>query len=965
MKKVYFLLLIAFCFTLSLVAAPYGLLINGATKLESTALSEPDHQGREQFKVSCVELKQGDKVQLYDFENGASWMCAIDPYGEYQKFTKSTNYLTCQSAGYYDFYIKLKYQDDMLYIGPGENCQGTNPNPDPNPTTNAVPSACPDVMLQGFYWDSNQDGKGHGNTRWNTLQAQASEIAAYFDLVWLPPSAKSSGGVGYLPKQYNNQNSDWGSRKELETLIASLHNGGAKVIADMVINHIDGKDGWCSFYTQSFGEYGTFAVDGSYICVGDEMNTSPEAGSCNGKATGPADDGYGSEANYGAARDLAHDNEQVRKMCRAYAKWMIDEMKYDGFRYDYCKGFHNSHINDYNKAAGASFSVMEYWDGNANVLWSRIQDAGCNTLTFDFGVKYDALNKGIAAGNYNGCKGPGLLGMGKGKYAVTFVDSHDSYQRDDNEFCGKGNSMKNKDKLLQANAFILSMPGVPCVFYPHWKEMKSEIGAMVLARKAVGVHSESSVQDAADGGGYRATVTGTNGTLILELGNKVSSSQAGYTKAASGTGYAIWIKTTTAVAPELVVTPGSTTYKTETLQVEMKTIGGSGNATIYYTLDGSDPKASATVKVYSAPLTIQGTKTLKAYAKAGSVATEVQTHTYTYQEAQATPLTVKFLPPASWEKVYIYAWDAEGSNVLGSWPGMDWSTKDAAGWLFHVFDAKLRSVNVIFSNGDTEQTSDILLEQDACYTWDAEAGLEQLSTECSLSDIPFSLIITPESRTYKTNTLAVTMSTVGNEGDATIYYTLDGTDPTSSATTKTYNGVITISGTVTVKAYAVADGKETSVQTQTYTYEAPQASPLTVKFLPPASWSTVYLYAWDMQSAPLLDKWPGMKWTQKDQNGWLYYQFAAGVVEVNVIFNNGTVQSDDIYVDQDVCYKWDTATNQAVLSADCSPATAVEDVVESGVPALNLALPMYNMLGQQVGEGYRGIVIQNGYKYVR
>ena len=93
------------------MAAPYGLLINGSTKIEATALSEKDFQDREQFLASCVTLNQGDKVQLYDFGSGASWMCAIDPYGEYQKFTggKTQGYLTCNTAGSYDFYIKLKY----------------------------------------------------------------------------------------------------------------------------------------------------------------------------------------------------------------------------------------------------------------------------------------------------------------------------------------------------------------------------------------------------------------------------------------------------------------------------------------------------------------------------------------------------------------------------------------------------------------------------------------------------------------------------------------------------------------------------------------------------------------------------------------------------------------------------------------------------------------------------------------
>lgn len=825
----------------------------------------------------------------------------------------------------------------------------------------SVPSQCPDVMLQGFYWDSNQDNKAHGNTRWTTLLAQATEIAAYFDLVWLPPSAKSSGGVGYHPKQYNNQNSDWGKRSDLEKLIAAFHEGGTKVLADIVVNHIDGKSGWCDYYEQNFGEYGSFKVDGSYICQDDEVNWDADD-ACKGSAVGAYDDGYGDEAKYGAARDLAHNEEHVRQMCRAYTQWMVDVMKYDGFRYDYCKGFHMSHVDDYNAAAGAYFSVVEYWDGNADVLWSRIQDARENTLAFDFGVKYQALNNGIAAGNYSGCKAPGLLGKGKSKYAVTFVDSHDSYQRDDNEFGGYGNSMKDymKGKVLQANAFILSMPGIPCISYPHWTVYKNEIAAMILARKAVGVHSESAVSDEGDNAGYRAWVSGTNGTLLLELGNRVSGSQNGFTKVASGDGYAIYTQTGSAVAPILIVTPGSTTYKTETLQVQMRTVGAS-NATIYYTLDGTDPKTSATKNTYSAELTIKGTVTLKAYAVADGQSSDVQTYTYTYQEPQETPLTVKFMPPTSWDKVYLYAWDANGGTLTGSWPGLEWNTMDNQGWLFHIFDAQYREVNIIFNNGEGVQSGDILLDQDACYKWDEINATEQLSDECSISDIPFQIVVNPEGKVYKTESLDITLSTIGGDEVSTIYYTLDGSTPTTSSTT--YSAPITIKGSVTLKAFAESNGETTDVVTHEYIYEAPQATPITVAFSKPEAWAKVYLYSWnDGGAVQLTGAWPGTEMTNRNDVGLYYHQFDASVVEVNFIFNNGSgVQTADLYTDEDVCYGWE---NDKAIIIDCS-GNGVEDVEINDIPALDYMQPMFNVLGQQVGADYQGIIIQNGHKYIR
>ena len=81
-------------------------------------------------------------------------------------------------------------------------------------------------------------------------------------------------------------------------------------------------------------------------------------------------------------------------------------------------------------------------------------------------------------------------------------------------------------------AYILSMPGVPCVFWPHWYTYKSDIRKMITARKKAGVHSESAVQEQSGSGWYKATVTGKYGTLILYLGSAANEdAPSGYTQA--------------------------------------------------------------------------------------------------------------------------------------------------------------------------------------------------------------------------------------------------------------------------------------------------------------------------------------------------------------------------------------------------------------------------------------------------
>lgn len=439
--------------------------------------------------------------------------------------------------------------------GGGDNPGGGGSGGDPiNPGTDyntAVPSQCTDVMLQAFYWGSNSNTT-YGGSQWSTLQSQASEISQYFQLVWLPPSCLANDDMGYLPKQYPNQNSKMGMKAGLKNLINALHNGGTRVLADVVINHAANSSSWNDYVEQDFGTYGKFQPQSSWITSDDEAKN-------NGYSVGTnADDGQESNRNYPSARDWDHKNSNVQAMCRAYLKFLKGEMGYDGYRFDYCGGFHVSHINDYVSAAKPYISVMEYWNGDANVLKSRIDDANKNTMTFDFASFYTAYQQGIASNSYSQLVKPGMRGKGYEKYAVNFVDNHDTFNRGDisNTDCGKksdGSSINNKELIMQCNAYMLSMPGIPCVFWPHWYKYKSDIKAMITARRNAGIHSESAVSETSGSGYYEATVTGKYGKVILYLGSSASkSAPSGYKQAVKGSKYAMYYTGTMPQAVENV-----------------------------------------------------------------------------------------------------------------------------------------------------------------------------------------------------------------------------------------------------------------------------------------------------------------------------------------------------------------------------------------------------------------------------
>lgn len=411
-----------------------------------------------------------------------------------------------------------------------------------------VPAEYEGVMLQAFYWDSHRLTK-YSNTKWKTLADNyASEMGSTFDLVWLPPCG-NGGGVGYYTKTYSNLDSDWGTRVNLARLIDSLHVHDCKVLADVVINHRQSGSGWArSFTNENFGEFGTFVMTSEHICAGDEAFTNSSSDSRT-LPHGAADTGD----NDGGCRDLDHTSEFVQQFVEAYENWLIQVVGFDGFRYDMVKGYGGNYVSQYNKASQPFFSVGEYWDG-ASAIKSWLETAQYNTTAFDFALKYK-FNDWKGGSAYGNLKNPGLRALGLSKYAVTFIDNHDTYERDDNrsgEFLGYNVTIANKGReILQANAYLLMMPGIPCVFWPHWYTFKDDIRPMVALRKAAGVHSESVVSDeTATTNNYSATIAGHHGSVVLRMGSaRDMTVPAGFHLAITGPEMEIYVSDNVDFAP--------------------------------------------------------------------------------------------------------------------------------------------------------------------------------------------------------------------------------------------------------------------------------------------------------------------------------------------------------------------------------------------------------------------------------
>ena len=391
------------------------------------------------------------------------------------------------------------------------------------------------VMLQGFYWNSFEDSK------LTELQKQVDDLSTYFDLVWLPNTGATGGqGMSYLPVYWLNHNSNFGRQATLKKLIKAFNEKGTKVIEDVVLNHKAPKgvnDSWVDFVNEKWTHDGvTEEVNWTTadICRNDDggytnqMGADPEMVSLNGgwECTGADDTGD----DFSGGRDLDHKSENVQKNCITYLNFLQKELGYSGYRLDMVKGYSAGYTKLYNEATQPEFCVGEFWDGK-EAITSWIEGTGMTSAAFDFPFKYQ-VKDAFGSGNWSALDYKGICEDSYWqRYAVTFIDNHDTYENE-------GRLVSN---VLPANAFMLAMPGTPCVFLKHWQKYPIAIGNMILARKAAGITNQSAITESKSvDGGYYIKVQGTKGTVLCIAGF-IDLDTTGFTLISSGTNYAYFV----------------------------------------------------------------------------------------------------------------------------------------------------------------------------------------------------------------------------------------------------------------------------------------------------------------------------------------------------------------------------------------------------------------------------------------
>ncbi|WP_291098782.1 alpha-amylase [Flavobacterium sp. UBA5153] len=305
------------------------------------------------------------------------------------------------------------------------------------------------VMMQAFYWDVPV-----GGTWWNIIATKVTEWSnAGIGSIWLPPVSKGQNGafsMGYDPTDYFdfgdfNQNGSvetrFGSKIELVNLITKVHYENMQVYADMVLNHNSGGQ----LENNPFTGTQTY-TDFTGIASGKFPRTSADF---HANAYHINDEG-----SFGGFPDLCHSTPNVQNWLwlrpDGVGKYYKNTMHFDGWRFDYVKGFGPWVINQWNANVGG-FSVGEYWDSNVNTLdwWAT----NANSSVFDFACYYKM--KDAFDGNNLNLLNDDMMWKRNPFKAVTFVTNHDT------------DIIWNKQL---AYAYILTHEGYPTIFYRDYEE---------------------------------------------------------------------------------------------------------------------------------------------------------------------------------------------------------------------------------------------------------------------------------------------------------------------------------------------------------------------------------------------------------------------------------------------------------------------------------------------------------------
>lgn len=374
------------------------------------------------------------------------------------------------------------------------------------------------VILQTFYWEINtgkyKEEYPEEANLWQLLAERAKEISdAGFDLLWFPPANKGAAGiddVGYGTydlwdlgefDQKGSKRTKYGTKAELLQAINELHKYDLKLLYDAVLDHRMGADEkekvklkdsseaevWTKFtFPGRDNKYSSLKLNWNCFDGTDWNDLTEEAGKMLFN-TKEWDDSFADDYLMGA--NLDYENQDVREDTINWGKWIVNEIGFDGFRFDASKHIDNSIIHDFieetNKSSDKElFYIGEAWINETDTLVDYINTIDHSKLhVFDFPLRETFIDLMYGTLDMRWLGEKGLVNQEAYKdRAITFIENHDTERDGFNEYGTEAIA----NRKCQAYCYILMrQDGVPKVFWKdyHHFGLKEVIDNLIEARK--------------------------------------------------------------------------------------------------------------------------------------------------------------------------------------------------------------------------------------------------------------------------------------------------------------------------------------------------------------------------------------------------------------------------------------------------------------------------------------------------
>ncbi len=339
-------------------------------------------------------------------------------------------------------------------------------------------------IFVGSFSDSNGDGIGDLRGIINRFDyindgVYASGQSLGAEGIWLSPVMSSPSYHKYDVADYYKIDETFGTMDDLKELVNLCHERNVKLIIDLPINHTSTENQWFVDFCSAHRHGETESEYYDFYCYSDSYNV----GSRTFKKISACDDFY--EANFSDNMpELNYDNPAVKAAAVDVAKYYLEEIGIDGFRFDAAKyiyyGEENKNVdfwvwymNQLKAIKPDLYTVAEVWDSD-----SLTQKYAVALNCFDFTM---AQSDGMIAttakkGDVNKfCSYveqyiETVKNKNKDATILPFIANHDT------DRAAGFMQVSNNFAYVAANLYLLG-PGSPFIYYGEEIGMKGSRGS--------------------------------------------------------------------------------------------------------------------------------------------------------------------------------------------------------------------------------------------------------------------------------------------------------------------------------------------------------------------------------------------------------------------------------------------------------------------------------------------------------